>query len=396
VQWGVLAKRDGGEDNRWRPRKSLKSTWHCPVKPVKTKGMSVTTPHLALDHLTKTYDTTTVVDHISLDVAEGEFLSLLGPSGCGKTTTLRMIAGFVPPTSGTITLAGRVIAALPPYRRGMGVVFQNYALFPHLNVFDNVVFGLQMARVPKVEAKKRVERALALVRLEDFGKRRIRELSGGQQQRVALARALVIEPTVLLLDEPLSNLDAKLREELRREIRDIQRELGITSLFVTHDQVEALTMSDRIAVLNVGRVEQIGTPEDVYERPASRFVADFIGRANFLPAEVVAGDVAGSRLVIGSAGSALVTWSLPVGERVSVMLRPHRVRLDRATDEDSLRGRVLDITYLGDLIQYEVDLDGARLIAEQASGGEGSTRFAAGDEVRVSWAPGDAIVFNRE
>jgi putative spermidine/putrescine transport system ATP-binding protein len=358
--------------------------------------MSVTTPHLTLDHLTKTYDTTTVVDRISLDVAEGEFLSLLGPSGCGKTTTLRMIAGFVPPTSGTITLAGRVIAALPPYRRGMGVVFQNYALFPHLNVFDNVVFGLQMARVPKVEAKKRVERALALVRLEDFGKRRIRELSGGQQQRVALARALVIEPTVLLLDEPLSNLDAKLREELRREIRDIQRELGITSLFVTHDQVEALTMSDRIAVLNVGRVEQIGTPEDVYERPASRFVADFIGRANFLPAEVVAGDVAGSRLVIGSAGSALVTWSLPVGERVSVMLRPHRVRLDRATDEDSLRGRVLDITYLGDLIQYEVDLDGARLIAEQASGGEGSTRFAAGDEVRVSWAPGDAIVFNRE
>jgi putative spermidine/putrescine transport system ATP-binding protein len=358
--------------------------------------MSVTTPHLTLDHLTKTYDTTTVVDRISLDVAEGEFLSLLGPSGCGKTTTLRMIAGFVPPTSGTITLAGRAIAALPPYRRGMGVVFQNYALFPHLNVFDNVVFGLQMARVPKVEAKKRVERALALVRLEDYGKRRIRELSGGQQQRVALARALVIEPTVLLLDEPLSNLDAKLREELRREIRDIQRELGITSLFVTHDQVEALTMSDRIAVLNAGRVEQIGTPEDVYERPASRFVADFIGRANFLPAEVVASDVAGSRLVIGSAGNAVVKRALPVGEHVSMMLRPHRVRLDRVTGEDSLRGRIVGITYLGDLIQFEVDLDGARLIAEQASGGEGSARLAAGDEVGVSWAPGDGMVFDPE
>jgi putative spermidine/putrescine transport system ATP-binding protein len=358
--------------------------------------MTVATPHLALDHLTKTYDTTTVVDRISLDVAEGELVSLLGPSGCGKTTTLRMIAGFVPPTSGTIHLAGRAIAALPPYRRGMGVVFQNYALFPHLNVFDNVAFGLQMARVPKVAAKQRVERALALVRLEDYGKRRIRELSGGQQQRIALARALVIEPTVLLLDEPLSNLDAKLREELRREIRDIQRQLGITSLFVTHDQVEALTMSDRIAVLNAGRVEQIGTPEDVYERPASRFVADFIGRANFLPAEVVASDVAGSRLSIGNAGSAVVKRTLPIGEQVTVMLRPHRVRLDRATAEDSLPGRIVGITYLGDLIQFEVDLDGARLIAEQASGGEGSARFVAGDKVGVSWAPGDGMVFDRE
>jgi putative spermidine/putrescine transport system ATP-binding protein len=352
--------------------------------------------HLTLENLTKTYGTVTAVDEVSLAVAEGEFLSLLGPSGCGKTTTLRMIAGFVAPTAGAIALDGQPITTLPPYRRGMGVVFQNYALFPHLNVFDNVVFGLQMARVPKAEATKRVERALALVRLDGYGKRRIRELSGGQQQRVALARALVIEPTVLLLDEPLSNLDAKLREELRREIREIQRELGITSLFVTHDQVEALTMSDRIAVLNAGRVEQVGTPEDVYERPASRFVADFIGRANFLPAEVVGSDGAASQLAIGNAGNALVPQRLPVGKPVNLMLRPHRIRLEHADGEGFLRGRVAGITYLGDLIQYEVDLGGTRLTAEQASGGLGAVRFAAGDEVRVGWAPDDGMVFEAE
>jgi putative spermidine/putrescine transport system ATP-binding protein len=359
-------------------------------------GTGVTIPHLALEHLTKTYGTATVVDDVSLAVPEGEFLSLLGPSGCGKTTTLRMVAGFVAPTVGGIALDGRSITRLPPYRRGMGVVFQNYALFPHLNVFDNIVFGLQMARVPKAQAKQRVERALALVRLADLGNRAIRELSGGQQQRVALARALVIEPTVLLLDEPLSNLDAKLREELRREIRDIQREIGITSLFVTHDQVEALTMSDRIAVLNVGRIEQVGTPEDIYERPASRFVADFIGRANFLPAAVVASDAMGSCVAIGSQGEAMISRSLPVGQRASVMVRPHRIRLDRAGGEGFLRGRVVGITYLGDLIQYEVDLDGMRLIAEQASGGEGTPRFAAGEEVGVGWSPGDSMVFDPE
>jgi putative spermidine/putrescine transport system ATP-binding protein len=241
-----------------------------------------------------------------------------------------------------------------------------------------------------------VERALALVRLEPYGKRRIRELSGGQQQRVALARALVIEPTVLLLDEPLSNLDAKLREELRKEIRDIQRELGTTSLFVTHDQVEALTMSDRIAVLNAGRIEQVGTPEDVYERPASRFVADFIGRANFLPAEVVASDSAGSQLAIGEAGSALVAQAAPLGRPVSVMVRPHRVRLERGPGEDGLRGRVVGITYLGDLIQYEVDLAGARLIAEQASGSAGDATFRSGEEVQVHWHPEDGKVFAQE
>jgi putative spermidine/putrescine transport system ATP-binding protein len=368
------------------------------ANPLRSSKATSPAPHLELDHLTKTYGAATAVDDISLAVAEGEFISLLGPSGCGKTTTLRMIAGFVAPTAGTVILGGRSIAALPPYRRGMGVVFQNYALFPHLNVFDNVVFGLQMARVPKAEAANRVERALALVRLQDFGKRRIRELSGGQQQRVALARALVIEPTVLLLDEPLSNLDAKLREELRGEIREIQQKLGITSLFVTHDQVEALTMSDRIAVLNAGRVEQVGTPEDVYERPASRFVADFIGRANVLPAEAIGADAKGSTLAVGNAGTAMVAQSLPPGQPVTLMLRPHRIRLEpaAANGEGSLHGRIVGMTYLGDLIQYEVDLAGTRVIAEQASGGAGAPRFAGGDEVRVGWAPGDGIVFDQD
>jgi putative spermidine/putrescine transport system ATP-binding protein len=316
--------------------------------------MAMPAPHLTLDNLTKTYGAVTVVDGVSLDVAQGEFLSLLGPSGCGTTTTLRMIAGFVAPTAGTIALAGQSIAALPPYRRGMGVVFQNYALFPHLNVFDNIVFGLQMARVAKTEATKRVARALALVRLEGFGRRRIRELSCGQQQRVALARALVIEPTVLLLDEPLSNLDAKLREELRHEIREIQRELGITSLFVTHDQVEALTMSDRIAVLNAGRIEQIGTPEDVYERPASRFVAEFIGRMNFFSRE-----------------SSLLA------------IRPERARLmpEKPANGFFTRGTVRQVLYLGATLEYHLALDsGERALVETPNDGH-APRFAAGDAV---------------
>ncbi|HEU5430938.1 MAG TPA: ABC transporter ATP-binding protein [Thermomicrobiales bacterium] len=351
--------------------------------------------YLTLDHLTKRYGAVGAVDDVSLNVAEGEFVSLLGPSGCGKTTTLRMIAGFVVPTAGRIVLSGREIADVPPYRRGMGVVFQNYALFPHLNVAQNVAFGLQMARVPKAEAQRRVERALALVRLEGYGRRRIRELSGGQQQRVALARALVIEPTVLLLDEPLSNLDAKLREELRQEIRDIQQELGITTLFVTHDQVEALTMSDRIVVLNRGQIEQVGTPEEVYERPASRFVADFIGRANFLEGEVVASDGAESQVAFGDAGSVVVAKPLPPAQKVTLMVRPHRMRMSPPGGEGGILGSVEGVTYLGDLIQYQISAGGERLMVEQGSRGEQGRRFPVGETVRVSWDPGAALIFDR-
>ena len=354
--------------------------------------------HLTLVRLTKHYGGVTAVDDVSLEVAEGEFLSLLGPSGCGKTTTLRMVAGFVLPTSGDILLDGRSIARLPPYRRGMGMVFQNYALFPHLNVADNVGFGLEMARVPKRTAAQRVEAALARVHLEGYGKRRTRELSGGQQQRVALARALVIEPAVLLLDEPLSNLDAKLREELRQEIREIQQDLGITTLFVTHDQVEALTMSDRIAVLNEGRVEQIGTPEEVYERPASRFVADFLGRANFLHAAVVAAEGDQTRIRLDGGGESLVSGRADDRRQLVVMVRPHRIQIhpvNGASDAaHAISGEVRSTTYLGDVIQYQVALGRDSVMVEHPSAGPGEARFHAGDRVHLAWEPGDALVLD--
>lgn len=349
--------------------------------------------HLVLEAVTKRFDTVTAVDHLSLSVSKGEFVSLLGPSGCGKTTTLRMVAGFIAPTEGDIYLAGERITQQPPYRRGMGIVFQNYALFPHLNVAENVAFGLEMRRLPKREIAERVEQALAQVRLTGYGKRRIRELSGGQQQRVALARALVIAPSVLLLDEPLSNLDAKLREQMRQEIREIQQDLGMTTLFVTHDQVEALTMSDRIAVLNQGRVEQIGTPEEIYERPATRFVAEFIGRANFLTAEVLERHPHGSRLSVSGGGSCVVPQDLPVAQQVSLMVRPHRIRIARNGTDAGLRGRVRSVTYIGDLIQYDVEVGSESVTVEQPTAARGAERFSSGDSVTVHWEPQDLLIF---
>ena len=235
---------------------------------------------LELIGLEKHYGGAAAVAGIDLTVNEGEFVTLLGPSGCGKTTTLALVAGFLPPTAGEILLKGKSVADLPAFRRDIGVVFQDYALFPHMTAAENVAFGLKMRRVPSSETAKRVNEALDLMQLAGLGERRPLQMSGGQRQRVALARALVINPTVLLLDEPLSNLDLKLREEMRVEIVAIQRRLGITTVFVTHDQGEALVMSDRIAVMNAGRIEQIGDPAEIYERPATRFVAEFIGRTN--------------------------------------------------------------------------------------------------------------------
>jgi putative spermidine/putrescine transport system ATP-binding protein len=236
---------------------------------------------LRLAGITKRYGAVTAVDGVDLEVRDGEFLTLLGPSGCGKTTTLGLIAGFFPPSAGEIYLKGRPVAGLPPFKRDIGVVFQDYALFPHMTAGENVAFGLRMRNVERAEMDARVKEALDLVQLRGLGERRPLELSGGQRQRVALARALVIRPAVLLLDEPLSNLDLKLREEMRVEIAGLQRRLGITTVFVTHDQGEALVMSDRIAVMNAGRIEQLGRPAEIYERPATRFVAQFIGRMNF-------------------------------------------------------------------------------------------------------------------
>lgn len=355
-----------------------------------------TADHLVLKGLAKHYGSVKAVEDVSLTVRSGELVSLLGPSGCGKTTTLRMVAGFVEPTAGSIHVRGRELSNVPPYRRRMGMVFQSYALFPHLDVFGNVVFGLQMSRVPKKEAAQRVSAALEHVHLGGYEKRRIRELSGGQQQRVALARALVTEPTVLLLDEPLSNLDANLRENMRDEIRSIQREIGITTLFVTHDQVEALTISDRVVVLNGGKIEQVGTPEEVYEQPASRFVADFIGRANFFAATVESSTGDQSR-VLSSVGKTFdVPRSLNPGNRVALMIRPHRMRVDTSEELGAVRGRVTNVVYLGDLIQYDVSVGDTHFLVESPSANTQVARLAVGDETFLHMNQNDVLVYNDE
>jgi putative spermidine/putrescine transport system ATP-binding protein len=303
-----------------------------------------------------------------------------------------MLAGLVPPDEGRIEVGGRDVTALPPFRRNMGLVFQNYALFPHMDVAANVAFGLEMRSVSSAERARLVAEALRLVRLEGYERRRPRELSGGQQQRVALARALVIRPDVLLLDESLSNLDAKLREQMRLEIREIQRTLAITTVFVTHDQVEALSMCDRVAVMDSGRVSQVGTPEDLYERPANRFVAGFVGRANWLAGIARAGgvDLAGTRVAAlhGEAD----------GAAVELMLRPHRLRLRRAggggaEGDASLPGKVRSLSYVGDVAQVEVETAAGRLVVERGTDGGDWRGFAEGEAVEVGWSPAGARAF---
>ena len=301
--------------------------------------------------------TVKAVDDITLELAGGSFVTLLGPSGCGKTTTLRMIAGFEVPTTGRIMVDDKDIAPLTPDKRGMGMVFQSYALFPHLTVHDNVAFGVELQGKKGQELERTIENALDLVNLHGLGARKISELSGGQQQRVALARAMAIEPRVLLFDEPLSNLDAKLRVSLRSEIRRIQQALGTTSVYVTHDQAEAMALSDVVVVMNAGRIEQSGPPDEVYRRPASRFVADFIGRANFLSGEVLA--VNGDEIDISLMGVAV---SIPAGEghvkggTAVVVSRPESVRIG----EGDLRANVKGSTFLGSYAEYELELGGGQ------------------------------------
>jgi len=343
---------------------------------------------LRLEQLTRRFGETVAVDALSLEVAEGEFLTLLGPSGCGKTTTLRMIAGFEHPTSGRVTIAGRDVTALKPQKRDVGMVFQNYALFPHLNVWDNVEFGLRSRGVSRAEAKPKVERALALVEMDGYGERKVQALSGGQQQRVALARALAPEPPLLLLDEPLSNLDAALRERTRAELRALLKRLGMTAVFVTHDQEEAFALSDRIAVLNRGHLQQLGTPEELYARPANAFVAGFLGRANFIPARVESAD-GGTllcRMDTGPVWRATATDGVAPapGAYVRLMARPESLRIVGNGEADGLRGRVLDRRFAGSLSYYTVGLEGGLEVLVQA----GPTDAAAGQDVRIVPAPG--------
>jgi putative spermidine/putrescine transport system ATP-binding protein len=305
------------------------------------------TDHVILEGVEKRYGPATVVSSLDLTVKHGEFIALLGPSGCGKTTTLRMLAGLIPVTAGRIVVGGVDVTRLPAYRRDVGIVFQNYALFPHMSAEQNIAFGLEMRGVPRPETARRVAEALALVRLEPFGSRRPRELSGGQQQRVALARALVIRPTILLLDEPLSNLDARLRDDMRSEIHDIQRRLGITTVFVTHDQVEALSMCDRVAVMQAGALVQCATPTEVYERPRNPFVAEFVGRANKLK-----GAVRDLGTVVCGAHAIRATRTPDPGTAVQIMVRPHRIEIHgprgaAAGDEiNRVPGRVVRRVYL--------------------------------------------------
>ncbi|GLQ11907.1 ABC transporter ATP-binding protein [Devosia yakushimensis] len=343
--------------------------------------------HLIVESLTKTYpgSTASSVDHVDFNLQKGEMLALLGPSGCGKTTILRMVAGLIAPTSGRILLEGRDIAQLPVYRRNMGMVFQSYALFPHMNVAENVAFGLEMRGIPKSERAERVERALDLVKLSGYGERRITQLSGGQQQRCAIARSLVIEPDLLLLDEPLSNLDAKLREEMRDEIRDIQARTGVTSIFVTHDQDEALSMADRMAVMSAGRIEQIGTPREVFDRPATEFVAGFIGAGNFF-----AGTASGNgEADIPGLGRLTFSQSAAAGTPVRLLVRPHRILLGHQ-GTNHFTGTVEHLVYRGQILTLTVKVGERTIIADLPT--HAGKLPVTGETIALSIAPDDVTL----
>ncbi|BAL74352.1 ABC transporter ATP-binding protein [Bradyrhizobium cosmicum] len=338
--------------------------------------------YLELDRVAKQFGAQTVVDDFSLSVGKGEFISFLGPSGCGKTTTLQMIAGFLDPTRGAILLEGKDLAAIHPAKRGLGIVFQSYALFPHMTAAENVAFGLEMRKVTRSERAERVRAALAMVGLAGYEDRHPRRMSGGQQQRVALARALVIKPSVLLLDEPLSNLDAKLREEMQIELRQIQRTIGTTTILVTHDQNEAMSLSDRIVVMSQGKIEQIGTPQETYERPASAFVSQFLGKTNDFAATIDR-TAAQARVTAGS-------WSAPapagLGGPVTVSVRPERIGFGDAGLSAKINTRIFQGNHW--LFQCDSECGPAIVIRQN----DGTAQPAEGDAVRLTWRPEDMSV----
>jgi spermidine/putrescine transport system ATP-binding protein len=350
----------------------------------------VATAAVGLSGVTKRFGEVTAVDDVNLEIQDGEFFSLLGPSGCGKTTTLRMIAGLEFPTEGSVRIYDEEMGLRPPNKRPVNTVFQSYALFPHMTIFQNVAFGLQMQKVVKSDIADRVGGAIDLVRLGGMEKRKPTQLSGGQQQRVALARALVNHPRVLLLDEPLGALDLKLRQAMQLELKDLQERLGITFVYVTHDQEEALTMSDRIGVMHEGRLLQVGTPEEIYEHPRTRFVADFIGETNFIEVTVV-GD--GQVRLPGGELVRSVTNSRP-GTQAVLTLRPEKVTLfpeDYPADEalNHLRAVVTRRRYLGSSLHYDLDLGGV-VVRSRQENAPGVHQFPEGQGVAVAWDPASA------
>jgi len=343
---------------------------------------------IELRDITKRYGYIVANDHINLSIRRGELMTLLGPSGCGKTTALRCITGHITPDEGRVLIDGQDVTDVPTHRRELGMVFQNFALFPHMTVFENVEFPLMIRNLPKSERRAMVMEALRLIRMEGYEKHYPRQLSGGQQQRVGLARALVYRPKVLLLDEPLSNLDAKLREEMRFEIKELVNRLGITAVYVTHDQAEALALSDRVAVMNAGHIEQVGTPDEIYERPRSRFVADFIGLSDFLEGKLLTVD--GGRAVMQLAGVELTVpvWpEMRPGQSVLLFIRPNDIALhpaDHPAGENVFDARVDKVTYLGDKIDYRLLIGTGLELRVQT---DGKVRFSVGEKVKVHLPP---------
>lgn len=357
---------------------------------------------VAISGLSKSYGDSSempAVSELTLAIGDNQFVTLLGPSGCGKTTTLRLIAGYMAPDAGTIHVDGRLVSSkdtlVLPEHRGMGMVFQNYAVWPHKTVFENVVFGLRVRKVPNAKARELVDKALAHVNLSGFEKRMPNELSGGQQQRVALARSLVVEPEILLLDEPLSNLDAKLRERMRGELKQLQRRTGITFIYVTHDQAEALALSDQIAVIHDGKLQQFGTPHEVYAKPANRLVADFMGNVNLIPATVVTADAGKGAVLIG--GELRIEIDLPPGAavntKVDIAIRPENVILGPQADKEAshAKARVTDRTFLGNFTEYYLTLASGDVLRVQT---HPRHQFAAGEMVSIAIDPAQISVFS--
>lgn len=360
----------------------------------------LTPPYLSFRKIRKKYGSFTAVDDVSFDIAPGEFVALLGPSGCGKTTLLRAIAGLVTPTSGDILLCGKSLLTVPVESRDIGMVFQSYALFPHMTVAENVAFGLQMRRAPKAGMAARVEEALALVRMNGLSHRYPGQLSGGQQQRIALARALVTKPRVLLLDEPLAALDAKLREAMQFELRQLQQHLGITTIFVTHDQQEALAMADRVAVMKAGRVEQFDTPRVMYDAPATPFVAEFIGQMNQWPARLVDRQDAGARVrcECGDIKVRNIGGEVSLGDGVAVMVRPEKMQISATAlvngSDNALHGRLKGVMFSGEktFCYVETPLGLMTTVMQNLTTGA-DVGLVSGDEIVLTWRAEDTIAF---